>query len=136
MKILKENKVLTEDRDSLKEKIDEYIYDLRDEQKMWLWNEYCDRAGYSDDAVYSFDEETINEMFSSPYDALRASYFGTVSFNDNYFKFNGYANLETGDIDDLADFDDMIDYIIDNDDDLGEPDIREIIDEENEEDEE
>ena len=129
-------KILKEDVNSLRDKLDEYIYDLTDDQKMWLWNEYCDEANYMDDRIESFDEDTINEIFSSPYDALRASYFGEVSFNDNYFQFNGYGNIVTGDVDDFADWDDVISYIIDNDNDLHEPDIREILDEEAESEEE
>lgn len=45
--------------------------------------------------LYSFDEGTINDMFSNPWEALRASHFGDISFTDDYFRFNGYGNIET-----------------------------------------
>jgi len=45
--------------------------------------------------VHDFDEYTINELFSNPFEALRSATFGEVSFNDEYFRFNGYGNIET-----------------------------------------
>lgn len=45
--------------------------------------------------IYDFEEDVLNEMFDSPYDAICASYFGKVNFNDNYFILNPYNNIET-----------------------------------------
>ena len=59
---------------------------------------YLDLNDTSDifyDEYYDFDEDTINEIFSSPYDALRACFFGNVYFTDDYFKFDGYGNIKT-----------------------------------------
>ena len=47
------------------------------------------------DEYYDFDEDTINEIFKNPYDALRACFFGNVYFTDDYFKFDGYGNIKT-----------------------------------------
>lgn len=60
-----------------------------------LHNEYCEDNSLMDDYIYTFDEETINELFSNPWDALRAAHFGDISFNQDYFRFNGYGNIET-----------------------------------------
>ena len=59
---------------------------------------YLDLKDTSDifyDGYYDFDEDTINEIFQTPYEALRACFFGKVHFTDDYFKFNGYGNIET-----------------------------------------
>lgn len=59
---------------------------------------YLDLNDTSDifyDEYYDFDEDTINEIFLSPYDALRACFFGNVYFTDDYFKFDGYGNIKT-----------------------------------------
>ena len=58
---------------------------------------------------YSFDEETINEIFQNPYEALRACFFGEVNFNDDLFTFNGYGNIVT--VNEIP-FDDYADSII------------------------
>lgn len=44
---------------------------------------------------YTFDEETFNQFFDNPWEAMRACHFGEVSFLNEYFTFNGYGNIET-----------------------------------------
>lgn len=138
MKILRENKrKLTEDAESAEERIEDYLNGLSDSDAVQIWNEYCDSAGYYDDRIEDFDELTINELFSSPYDALRASYYGEVDFTHDYFQFNGYGNIITGYVSDFADWEDVANYAVTNDEDFGDSDIRDILDEEmNEEEEE
>ena len=63
--------------------------------KVQAINENLENQGYYDDMIMSFDEDTINELFSNPWDALRATHFGDVNFTDDYFQFNGYGNIET-----------------------------------------
>lgn len=60
-----------------------------------FYNELEDTSDVFDSEFYEFNEETINEIFSSPYDALRACFFGEVCFNDDLFTFNGYGNIVT-----------------------------------------
>ena len=50
---------------------------------------------------YDNDEYIINEIFSSPAEALRSAYFGDYDYNKPYFKFNGYGNIESLDEYDL-----------------------------------
>lgn len=61
-------------------------------------NEYCDSSNNMDDYIYSMEEfdEIMGNM--SPWDIVRAAYFGH-EFNptNDYFRFNGYANLESFD---------------------------------------
>jgi hypothetical protein len=45
--------------------------------------------------VLEFDDDIINESFETPMDALRAASFGRVNFSDEYFRFDGYGNIET-----------------------------------------
>ena len=69
-----------------------------------LLNDFYDAMEYHDDLIFSFDEDTINELFKTPWDALRATYFGDVNFSHNYFTFDGYGNIHTlpdWEIDDL-----------------------------------
>lgn len=47
-------------------------------------------------AVYDFDDDFINEHFSSPAEAVRACFFGNIkNWLDDYIRFNGYGNLES-----------------------------------------
>lgn len=73
-------------------------------EKVQLINEYNDSKEYSDDYIYEFDEPTVNELFQSSYEALRSAHYGKVHFPHNYFKLDGYGNLQTlsdWEIDDL-----------------------------------
>lgn len=63
--------------------------------KVHAINEHLENQGYHEDMIFSFDEDTINEFFPSPFDALRACHFGEINFTDEYFRFNGYGNIET-----------------------------------------
>lgn len=68
---------------------------------------------------YSFDEDTFNELFTNPFEAMRKGYFGKIqSFADEYFKLNGYENIETASASDVAseakDNSEFIDYIANN----------------------
>lgn len=63
--------------------------------KVQAINEHLENQGYHYDMIYTFDEDTINELFSNPWDALRATHFGDTNFSDDYFRFNGYGNIET-----------------------------------------
>lgn len=68
---------------------------MNTENKVQLLNEYYQSVNYSDDIIYSFDEHTINELFSNPWDALKAIHFGDISLTHEYFHFDGYGNIET-----------------------------------------
>lgn len=74
------------------------------QEKVQLLNSYYESVNYVDDNIYEFDEHTVNGVFKTPFDALRSAYFGKVDFTHNYFKFDGYGNIQTladWEIDDL-----------------------------------
>ena len=69
----------------------------------------------------------------SPWNIATKIFYGDFRPNDNYFRFDGYANLESFDyISDEVDLEEIADYIIDNDEDFDNSDIREILGEEDE----
>ena len=80
------------------------------------WNEYCNSVG-NDENIYSNDEWTVNEMFSNPYEALRACYYGEYNYTDYYFIIDCYGNLVSfgdSDVHSHINFDDLADYFIEN----------------------
>lgn len=82
------------------EKIFKYIEigyeDLDDSEKISLWNEYCSEQS-NDDEIFNFDDDFFEMFFDgkNPMEMFRLGCFSTVSWSDNYIKFNGYGNLES-----------------------------------------
>ena len=119
------------------EMIKDLLENMSESQLYIIANEYFDKTNYYDDRIYDMDE--FDEIMSgmSPSDIATKIFYGDFRPNDNYFKFDGYANLESFDyISDEVDLEEIADYIVDNDEDFDDSGIREILDEENEEDEE
>lgn len=119
------------------EMIKDLLENMSESQLYIIANEYSDKTNYYDDRIYDMDE--FDEIMSgmSPSDIATKIFYGDFRPNDNYFKFDGYANLESFDyISDEVDLEEIADYIVDNDEDFDDSDIREILDEENEEEEE
>lgn len=119
------------------EMIKDLLENMSESQLYIIANEYFDKTEYYDDRIYDIDE--FDEIMSgmSPWDIAAKVFYGDFRPNDNYFKFDGYANLQSFDyISDEVDLEEIADYIVDNDEDFDNSDIREILDEENEEDEE
>lgn len=115
------------------EQIKEYLESLSDGELLSIYNEYAD-ADYSE-RIYLMDEfdEICDSMTAS--DIARRCFYGKFNPNDEYFIFNGYANLESSDyLEDFIDFDDLADYCIRNDEDFDNQDIRDILDAEDTED--
>ena len=82
------------------EKIFKYIEidweNKSDDEKISLWNEYCSE-NYPDDEIFVFDDDFFETFFDgkSPLDMFRLGCFSSVSWTDDYIKFNGYGNLES-----------------------------------------
>lgn len=54
------------------------------------------RENLSIPEVYEFDEEFFEIMFSSPAEAVRATFFGNIqNWMDDYIYFDGYGNLQS-----------------------------------------
>lgn len=115
------------------ERIKEYLEGLLDSSLIAIWDEYCNYCRY-DDYVYSMDEidEVLREMPAS--EILRASFYGDINPNDDYFKFNGRGNLaSTNTLSDWVDIEDLARYIDETENYFGDSEIMDILDEEDEE---
>lgn len=80
--------------EKLKEMLINQMYEMDEDEIMYLWNDYAYECR-PDDVIYENTEDVLNELFSRPSDAIRAIYFGDYTFNDPYFYFNGYANIQS-----------------------------------------
>lgn len=46
--------------------------------------------------VYEFNDEFFNTMYNdNVIEAVKATYFGNINWNDEFIRFNGYGNLES-----------------------------------------
>lgn len=78
--------------------IQAFLEDLRTEELVDIHNEYCSANNYMDDYVYRMSDFDMVFEGESQWECVRKAYFGE-RFNptDEYFYFNGYANLESFD---------------------------------------
>ena len=123
---------------TLEEKVMEAIENLSNDEAVSLWNEYCSEDGRMDDYIYSMNEfdEIMGDM--TPLDVARTCFYGDFCPADDYFWFNGYANLESSDfpsMDDKSPFyaKELATWIIKNENALYCDEIQEILDEDDEE---
>jgi hypothetical protein len=87
--------------------IKENILNMDSRTVMTLHNEYCDNMSYSDDMIYDNDAYTVNEFFTNSFEALKSMFYGSYNPNEDFFKFDGYGNLESIDKNDILDFIDI-----------------------------
>lgn len=126
--------------DQLRDELMSLIDDMDDRDVIYIWNEYCRNINDDISEIYDMDEFDEIADGQSPSDIARSIFYGDFRPNDKFFGFNGYGNYVSFNYltDDNARYypEDMVDYIIRNDDNLGDNDIREILDSANEEDDE
>ena len=113
-----------------REKLIDYIDSMNNDEVIELHNSYCDAAGYGDDRVYGmWDlEEVLCGM--KPVDILCMSFHGSFNPHHSFFWFNGYGNLESADYIGGTPIcaEDIADYILSAEDSLGNDEIQEILD--------
>lgn len=117
------------DRDQILENLVETIGNLSDYELIDLNNEYCEQVNYPDDRIYTMD--SLNELLAGmeAYEILRLAHYGNFSPHDDYFRFDGYGNLESASyVEDIMQgrFD-IAEYILDNGNDLDNSDIEEFL---------
>lgn len=117
------------------ELVKEILDNMSESDLFWLYKEYTCQAQLYDEI---FDMEEFDEIMSgsTPTDIAQKIFYGDFRPNDNYFRFDGCANLESIDwLKDGIDLDEIADYIIDNEDSLRNDEIQEILDEDDNEEE-
>ena len=121
-----------------RKKLVDYINDMKTEEIVELHNSYCEAAGYEDDRIYSMYE--LDEILEgrTPTDILSMGFYGDFRPHYDFFWFNGYGNLKSADyIADMPIFAiDIANYILSEKDSLGNDEIKVILDEQEDEDNE
>ena len=120
-----------------RKKLVAYINGMKTEEIVELHNRYCEAAGYEDDRIYSmWDLDEILEG-RTPTDILSMGFYGEFRPQHDFFWFNGYGNLKSADY--ITDMPilaiDIANYILSAEDSLGNDEIKEMLDGEDEDNE-
>ena len=113
------------------EKIIDLIQEMSKPDAIALHNEYCNNVSKFDDEIFDIDElEEICQGQDAYWLACRI-FYGDFNPTADYFKFNGYGNLQsifTYCVFDYIDENEIATYILENDEDFSNNDIRYILD--------
>ena len=116
-----------------REKLIDYINGMGVEEKIALHNTYCDAANCMDDCIYTMDdmEEILDGV--DKWELVRMIRFGDFDFMKEFWGFNGYGNLVSYNAWELPVYaEDIADYVLWKEDSLGNDEIKEILDGEDE----
>ena len=112
-----------------REKLVDYINDMKTEEIVELHNGYCEAAGYEDDRIYAMDdlEEILDGV--DKWELVRMIRFGDFDFMKEFWGFNGYGNLVSYNAWELPIYaSDIAGYILLREDSLGNDEIQEMLD--------
>ena len=119
-----------------KQKIVDYINGMGVEEKIALHNAYCDAANCMDDCIYTMDDMEEVLYGVEKWELVRMVQFGDFDCTKDFWSFNGYGNLDSYNAWELPIFaSDIANYILSKEDSLGNDEIQEILEEEDEDDE-
>ena len=112
-----------------RKKLVDYINGMGIEEKIALHNTYCDAVNCMDDCIYSMDEmEEILDGVDT-WKLVDMMRYGNFDFQDDFWGFNGYGNLVSYNALELPIFaSDIADYILSEEDSLGNDEIQEMLD--------
>ena len=110
------------------ESIKVVVEDFKETKLVELWNEFCDK-NYYEERIYYLSDEEINDLFSNKTPAELIRMGSNVDLDNKYFYFHLNELNTTDNIFDVVEIDELVDYIIDNDNDCNDTDIRDLLDE-------
>ena len=112
-----------------REKLIDCINGMGVEEKIALHNDYCDADNRMDDRIYTMDElEDILDGVDK-WELVRMVQFGDFECTQDFWKINGYGNLDSYNAWELPIYaEDIADYILLKEDSLGNDEIQEILD--------
>lgn len=110
------------------ENIREVVECFEEDKLVEVWNEFCDK-NYYEERIYYLSDDEINDFFSNQTPAELIRMGSDVDLDNKYFYFDFNGLNTTDNIFDVVDVDELVDYIIDNDNDCNDTDIRDLLDE-------
>ena len=123
--------IRTKEEKPIVKNIREIIKDFKENELVELWNKFCDE-NYYEERIYYLSDDEINVFFSNKTPAELIRMGEGVDLDSKYFYFHLGELNTTDDIYDVVDDSEiveLVDYIIDNDDDCGDSELRDLLDE-------
>ena len=125
----KENKAMrTNEEKMIVENIKEVVEYFKENKLVELWNEFCNK-NYYEEVIYYLSDDEINDFFSNKTPAELIRMGSNVDLDNKYFYFHLDELNTTDNVFDVVDIGELVDYIIDNDNDCNDTDIRDLLDE-------
>ena len=118
----------TNEEKMIVENIKEVVEDFKENKLVELWNEFCDK-NYYEERIYYLSDDEINDLFDNKTPAELIRMGSNVDLDNKYFYFHLGELNTTDNIFDVVEIDELVDYIIDNDNDCNDTDIRDLLDE-------
>ena len=104
------------------QQVKDWFENLEENEKINLWNNYCDDNKYYSENIYNLDGYMLESFFGSIEDfAKSVSNSDHFNYNDRYFKVGDvYNDILTGDyLENLADVDnDFYNWLLENNPDI------------------
>ena len=127
---------MTQKQKELIEKVEEVLNDLSDSKLMEVNNQYCQNNNYVDDEIFYMEE--LDEFVCIEGMGLTEilDKYGDINTGYKFFKFTVYGIEGFNDVADNIDMYDIAKYIVENDEDFDNDEIREVLDGEEEEEDE
>ena len=121
----KENKI---------EELKELLENLDDNDLLYVWNEYCDTSRYYDDKICEMDwlDEDLESKTATEILRMADKDFDV---DNKYYKYSIWGIESFDNLEDYVDLNCLASYILDNEEDFDNDEIREFLDENNKEDE-
>lgn len=102
--------------------------EIEENDLVYIWNEYCDKNKYYDDRIFQMGEldDYVGEGYATEIlDRFRDGF----SIDDDYFVETIYGIESFNIVDEYIYFDDLVEYMVRNEEDFGMDRIREIFEE-------
>ena len=115
--------------EEIRGKIEDIIIHLPDLDAVDMWNDFCSSCNWSDDFIEPMSKLDDALAGYAPLDVLESIDFDEFSKGDGYIKNTPWGYQSTDDPWDWIEVGDMVDYIINDDEDLGNDEIRDLLEE-------
>lgn len=115
-------------RKQIEDLVTDTIDNMSDSEMIELWNEFCDDNRYYDDRIEYFDEGVFNDLMAgkTPYEIYQIIDNSDISFFDDYYRYDGYELNTFSDVYDSIDIDNLVEWVIEEENDLCNSDIDEL----------
>ena len=113
-----------------RKKLVDYINSRNTDEIVALHNDYCAAAGCDNDHIYSMEDIDSVMLGATPRWILERAFYGKFNPRHEFFRFNNSCNLESADyiFEMPISVDEIADYILSEEDSLGDDEIKEILD--------